>query len=208
VDIGYGSLPDRFTGLIFSNEFFDAIPVDLVVAREGRSYERRVTLVGGGFGWDDARPSAEPVTDRVIVRELQHYRLDWLTRLAGRLDRGLIVTVDYGYTHRELARFPEGTLMSYHRHTASDDVLAAPGERDITAHVDFTALIAHGETLGLRSDPLLSLASALLWAGEDDQFSSALAGDEREQLRYRQQLKSLLFGMGETFRVLVQRKGL
>ena len=89
---GYGSLPDRFTGLIFSNEFFDAIPVDLVVAREGRSYERRVTLVGGGFGWDDTRPSAEPVTDRVIVRELQHYRLDWLTRLAGRLDRGLIVT--------------------------------------------------------------------------------------------------------------------
>jgi SAM-dependent MidA family methyltransferase len=208
VDIDRGSLPDRFSGVIFSNEFFDAIPVDLIVASKGASYERRVGLMGSGFAWDDTRPSVERVPDGLAVKELQQYRLEWLTRLAGRLDRGLILTVDYGYTHRELVRFPEGTLMSYHRHVASAGVLADPGQRDITAHVDFTALIAHADTLGLRSDPLRSLASTLLGAGEDDKFASALAGDEQDQLRYRQQLKSLLFGMGETFRVLVQWKGL
>jgi SAM-dependent MidA family methyltransferase len=207
VDIG-DPLPDRFTGVAFSNEFFDAVPVDLIVARDGASYERRVGMIGSRFVWDDTRPSAEPVAAGLIVRELQHRRAEWLTDIASRIDRGVIITVDYGYTDREMVRFPEGTLMSYHRHVASADVLADPGQRDITAHVDFTALVTHGEELGLRSDPLRSLARVLLSAGEDDHFASALAGDEQDQLRFRQQLKSLLFGMGETFRVLVQRKGL
>jgi SAM-dependent MidA family methyltransferase len=208
VDIDHGTLPEHICGVVFSNEFFDAIPVDLAVAREGRVWERRVAVSRDMFTWDDSHPSTAALEREVIVRELQHHRLEWLTRLAERMERGLIVTVDYGYTRRELVRFPEGTLMSYRRHTASPDVLASPGEQDITAHADFTALMEHGERLGLRSEPLRSLASVLLDAGEDDRFSSALAGkDEREQVRHRQQLKSLLFGMGETFRVLVQRKG-
>jgi SAM-dependent MidA family methyltransferase len=209
VEIGCGALPDRFSGIVFSNEFFDAIPVDLVVARDGGTFERRVALGEHGFVWDDTRPATALAESGVMVRELQHCRTKWLTRLAERLERGMIVTVDYGYTRRELVRFPEGTLMSYRRHLASTDVLAAPGEQDITAHTDFTALMEHGQTLGLLADDLKSLATVLLSAGEEDQFSAALEGsDDAQRLRHRQQLKSLLFGMGETFRVLVQRKGL
>jgi SAM-dependent MidA family methyltransferase len=97
--------------------------------------------------------------------------------------------------------------MSYRSHTASPDVLARPGEQDITAHVDFSALTEHGRTLGLQAGELRSLASILLEAGEEDQFAAALeAGSEAEAMKLRQQLKTLLFGMGETFRVLVQRK--
>ena len=67
----------------------------------------------------------------------------------------------------------------------------------------------HGEALGLQSESLRTLASVLLEAGEEDHFTSALAAaNAAEELRLRQQLKSLLFGMGETFRVLIQRKGI
>jgi SAM-dependent MidA family methyltransferase len=88
-----------------------------------------------------------------------------------------------------------------------NDVLESPGERDITAHVDFTALQEHGERVGLETSSFVSLASMLLRAGEPDNFTCALeASSEREAARLRLQLKTLMFGMGETFRVLVQRR--
>jgi SAM-dependent MidA family methyltransferase len=120
-----------------------------------------------------------------------------------------VITIDYGYTKRELVRFPQGTLMSYRRHAALDDVLAEPGDRDITAHVDFSMLQEEGERAGLRTQSFESLASVLLRTGEPDAFASALAGEDAAQIAHRRlQLKSLLFGMGETFRVLVQTKGM
>jgi SAM-dependent MidA family methyltransferase len=114
-----------------------------------------------------------------------------------------VLTVDYGYTRPEAVRFPSGTLMGYRRHTAREDVLAEPGVRDITAHVNFTALQEHGARRGLRTETFETLAQTLLAAGEPDQFAAAL-GPESD-LRRRMQLKTLLFGMGETFRVLLQR---
>jgi SAM-dependent MidA family methyltransferase len=195
VDIAFGSLPDSFSGVVFSNEFFDAIPVDVFVGNE----ERRVSFDGNRFTW--TIPVDGP------VRESQGLRLEWLERIASRLQEGFIVTIDYGFTHRELPRFPEGTLMSYRRHQAIEDVLDCPGEQDITAHVDFTALREHGEKVGLETVRYEKLAMTLLRTGEADQFASALAaGTEDEAFRLRMQLKSLLFGMGETFQVLVQRK--
>ena len=207
VDIAHGSIPEQFTGAVFSNELFDALPVDLLIRRDGFTHERRVSVHGDRFVWDDSVRSEQEADERVTVRETQQHRLAMLTRIAERLRSGTIVTIDYGYTRRELVRFPEGTLMSYHRHTAIDDVLVRPGEQDITAHVDWTALEEHGTSLGLRTVRFESLASALLHAGEPDQFASALAApDEAAEKHHRLQLKSLLFGMGETFRVLVQSK--
>lgn len=210
VDVGYGEMPDRLCGVVFSNEFFDAIPVDLVVSNEGQAVcERRVGFSGGHFQWDDSTPlrTAAGFPHAIRVRELQDHRIRWMERIAERLERGFVLTIDYGYTHRELIRFPEGTLMSYHRHRATEDVLACPGERDITAHVDFTLLETRGRELGLETVRFESLGQMLLRAGEADSFASALeGGSEPERLRRRMQLKSLLFGMGETFRVLLQRR--
>jgi SAM-dependent MidA family methyltransferase len=129
--------------------------------------------------------------------------LAWMERIAAALVSGWILTIDYGFTRAESVRFPEGTLMSYRRHTAREDVLVDPGERDITAHVNFTALQAYGETCALRAVRFENLAQILLAAGEPDQFASALADGA---LSRRTQLKTLLFGMGETFRALLQRK--
>jgi SAM-dependent MidA family methyltransferase len=213
VDIGYGALPEGFSGVVFSNEFFDAVPVDVVVSRNGAILERRVGFEDGAFCWVDG-PSAESSIAAAagemedgMVREVQTQRLRWLDRIDARLQSGLIVTIDYGFTRRELIRFPHGTLMSYRRHQALEDVLAAPGERDITSHVAFTELEERGTKLGWETVSLEPLGRVLMSAGGRDEFAAALAGtNDEERLKHRLQLKSLLFGMGETFRVLVQRK--
>jgi len=210
-------LPPRIAGLIFANEFFDALPVDLAV-REGECFrERRVSWDGRRFIWIRGEPAPEagaryleefvlPVAEGAVV-EIGLAALDQFRRAAAALDAGFFLVIDYGYDRRELARFPAGTLLSYRRHQASDDVLSDPGERDITAHVNFTALKQCAAACGLRLLREESLAAFLLRAGEPDQFASVLDGaDERESLRRRLQLKTLLFGMGETFRVLLWEK--
>jgi SAM-dependent MidA family methyltransferase len=119
-----------------------------------------------------------------------------MDRIARALRTGYVLTVDYGYTRAEAVRFPNGTLMGYRRHTALEDVLQDPGLRDITAHVNFTALEERGALRGLRAESFSTLAQLLLSAGEADQFAAALGPDN--DLRRRMQLKTLLFGMGET----------
>jgi SAM-dependent MidA family methyltransferase len=98
--------------------------------------------------------------------------------------------------------------MSYRRHQALEDVLEEPGERDITAHVNFTALSGHAAEAGFEIVRFEPMAQLLLRAGEGDHFAGALeAAAEREAQRLRMQLKTLLYGMGESFRALLARKG-
>ncbi len=217
VDLDGGQLPRNFTGVVFSNEFFDALPVDLALYRGGAYIEQLVTIENGRFRWaPGGRPAAEterylreyfPPPEEERCYEANLSALSWIDRIAASLENGFVLTIDYGYTRAESVRFPEGTLMSYRSHTAREDVLEEPGERDLTAHVNFTALQDYGATRGLAAVRFETLARTLLDAGEADRFASALeAADARENLRRRMQLKTLLFGMGETFRVLVQRR--
>ena len=118
-----------------------------------------------------------------------------------------MLTIDYGFTRAESVRFPAGTLMGYRRHTAREDVLTDPGERDITAHVNFTAL---EETR--RAHAVSRPSASRRWRRRCSPPESAISSPPRwragaaDELRRRMQLKTLLFGMGETFRVLLQRK--
>jgi SAM-dependent MidA family methyltransferase len=217
VDIGRGALPERFSGIVFSNEFFDALPVDVLVRRGSGFHEMCVDWDGNRFVWLERGPAdeekqefarrycaAEEDGDLVEVCLADRH---WIERIASSLNSGFVVTVDYGYTKRESIRFPQGTLMSYHRHTAADDVLLDPGGRDITAHVNFTALQDAGTGAGLETARFETLARTLLDAGERDGFAAVLeSGTETASVERRLQLKTLLFGMGETFRTLVQRK--
>jgi SAM-dependent MidA family methyltransferase len=217
VDVDAGNLPEQFTGIVFSNEFFDALPVDAVIFREGEFHVQRVAFHEGAFFWvtgeavdeeahrylHDFYPAAEE--DRWYEVNLEALR--WMRRIAAALTKGYVLTIDYGFTRAESVRFPAGTLMGYRRHTAQDDVLTDPGARDITAHVNFSALEETGAACGLVKENFQTLARTLLDAGERDQFAEALGvSGTGEELRRRMQLKTLLFGMGETFRVLLQRK--
>jgi len=217
VDVGRGSLPEHFRGVVFANEFFDALPVDLVRREE---HGHRSVLVGwrdGEFRFvDGGAPDTEtseylaaylPQREDGTMIEVNLDALRWIDQIGRRMGRGWLMAIDYGYTARESVRFPQGTLMSYRRHRATEDVLRNPGEQDITAHVNFTALEQHAAKRGFRAVRFESMARTLLDAGEKDQFAEALAGsDERERMKRRLQLKTLLFGMGETFRTLLLQK--
>ena len=186
--------------------------------REGVFREQRVEIENGRFAWRAGGPIAPEVESYLRryfppAREGRWYEanleaLAWVERIGRALESGYVLTIDYGYTRAESIRFPAGTLMGYRRHTAREDVLEDPGERDITTHVNFTAIEERGAECGLGMERFETLAQLLLAAGEEDQFAAALGSGagEREALRRRMQLKTLLFGMGETFRVLIQRR--
>jgi SAM-dependent MidA family methyltransferase len=216
VEIG-GALPATLRGVVFSNEFFDALPVEAAEFAGGIFVERRVGLDGERLQWVRGGPAPAAVIDYLErhfpapeegnLYEAALDALEWMDRIAGALEAGFVFTIDYGFTRREAVRFPRGTLMSYRRHTAVEAVLENPGEQDITAHVPFTALEERGAALGLERVRFENLARTLLDVGEGDQFRSALAAPTpAEELALRLQLKTLVFGMGETFRVLIQRK--
>ncbi|MCU1236075.1 MAG: hypothetical protein JWP63_4042 [Candidatus Solibacter sp.] len=217
VDLESGKLPEHFTGVVFSNEFFDALPVDAVLFREGEFHVQRVAVHDDAFYWVTGETVGEemhrylhdyyPAPEEGRWYEVNLEALRWMRRIADSLTKGYVLTIDYGITRAESVRFPAGTLMGYRRHTAQDDVLTDPGARDITAHVNFTALEESGSACGLVKESFTTLAQTLLAAGERDQFAEALGvSGTGEELRRRMQLKTLLFGMGETFRVLLQRK--
>ncbi len=208
-----GSMPERFCGVVFANEFFDALPVHLVRRRDHGFREMLVDCAQERFAWVEGQASGEleeflhrygaPAEEGDLL-EVNLEALRWLERIAVALEHGYVLAIDYGYTAREIIRFPAGSLMSYRRHTAAADVLSEPGLRDLTAHVNFTALQEHGAARGLRTVRLESLAQLLLRAGEEDNFAAALeAAGEEQALRRRLQLKTLLVGMGETFRALL-----
>ena len=215
VEIGAGRLPQRFRGVVFANEFFDALPVFVAARRGGRFVERRVGGSESGFYWvdgDEARQELRAYLDKYArpgpegaVFEANLDALAWLERIAGSLEEGFLVAIDYGYTRKELDRFPAGTLMSYSRHLALEDVLAGPGRRDITAHVPFTALMEHGAGLGMETERLESLTMTLIGEGEAGQFARALAGRTEEERRKRTRQLQTLIAMGETFRTLILR---
>lgn len=198
--------------VIFANELFDALPVDVARRDEGAWREMRVGVREDRFEWVEgaalegewleyAREAelAMPEEESVWIELPVRYG-EMLEQMAAAAPDGKLLAIDYGYTARELLRFPRGTLMGYRGHRSIDDVLMTPGEQDITAHVAWTRLESEAGKRGWKRAKFESLASLLLRAGEADEFESALAG-ERE--KHAGQLKTLLFGMGESFQAML-----
>jgi SAM-dependent MidA family methyltransferase len=131
-----------------------------------------------------------------------------MSKLAATLQRGAIIAIDYGYTRKEqLAGRHRGTLMTYRQHSATSNPYTAPGEQDITAHVNFTALSAAAEQNGLQVQPLLTQSQFLMGIGEANQFADAFENCRlpQEHAKVALQLKHLVTpaGMGESFHVLL-----
>ena len=137
VDIDSGAMPENFVGVVFSNEFFDALPADAAVYRDGAFHEQRVALEDGTFAWHTGEvvgDTAEHYLRRYYLPpqegnwyEVNLEALAWLERMAKTLTKGYVFSIDYGFTRAESVRFPAGTLMGYRRHTAREDVLAEAG---------------------------------------------------------------------------------
>ena len=218
IESGRGELPADIRGLVFANEFLDALPVHLVRKKAGRFYEVSVGGHEDEFRYIDGS-QADGVLAEYLAKHGRHVpegslieaHLDavhWLERLSAAVTKGFVMFIDYGFTERERIRFPQGTLMSYWRHQADEDVLRDPGQRDITSHVPFTMIMDEAKTFGFVVERFETLAQLLLDAGEGDHFAAVLESqNELEAMRRRGQLKTLLYGMGETFRVLVLSRG-
>jgi SAM-dependent MidA family methyltransferase len=208
-DWGTPSLPDTWHGLVFANEFFDALPVHLLVKRGDEWRELRVGLEREGLGFTEAAPETTALTDYALLYggaipdggrlEMCPGVADWCETISSLLVSGCLLVIDYGYHTRELLRFPEGTLMSYRKHHAEGTLLSEPGARDITAHVHFNWLSKCAEAVGLRLVESSTLANWALSLWTEDELQDRWNGADS---RWRLQWKHLIFGLGETFRVL------
>jgi SAM-dependent MidA family methyltransferase len=199
--------------LVFANEFFDALPVE-IVSEQGTL---RVSTRENRFTETWAPPSTDEIDflDRYSVNPEPGERIEipllahqYMSSLAESIPTGMIIAIDYGYTRREqLAGRHRGTLMAYRQHSASPNPYQAPGEQDLTAHANFTALAAAAEGRGMQTQPLLTQSQFLMGIGEPNQFADVFEECRLPQERAKAalQLKHLVTpaGMGETFQVMV-----
>ncbi|MGA9901842.1 MAG: SAM-dependent methyltransferase [Terriglobales bacterium] len=199
--------------IVFVNEFFDALPVE-ILSTQGKLYialeNNRLREV-----WLPAFAEELEFLDRYGVHPEGGERIEvpllaqnWIREVARSIERGLLVLIDYGYTRaQQLAGRCRGTLMAYRHHSASPDPYQAPGEQDLTVHVNFTALAAACEEVGARCETLLTQSQFLLGIGEGNQFADAFEDCRvpQERAKVALQLKHLVtpVGMGETFQVLI-----
>jgi len=212
------------TGCFFSNELVDAFPVSVVIRTGGRLKEIYVAAEG-----DDLREKPGPISDSAIAAYVARYanqieeghRVEvnrqaqaWMHAVAAKLTNGFVLTIDYGDKANRLFTpdRPRGTLLAYHGHTAAEDFYTAPGETDLTAHVNFSALIDAGRAEGLEFAGLTTQEKFLLALGEANQFADVYDSGqtEMEMLQARLSLKRLISpeGMGNIFKVLVQQRGI
>jgi len=208
--------------IYYSNELPDAFPVGCFHYHKGIFFERGVGLKDDAFCWLDAAepmPQTPEIASELVAAWPDDYISEWNPSLTGwqqQLARiiisGFVFTVDYGYSQQEYYRQAriEGSLLAHIGQTASEDVLSEPGGRDITAHVDFTALVRAGRYAGL--EPLLWMSQGG-WLGQSPSVQSLIqslaAQNDKVSMHLMAHLKRMLmpFGMGEVFKLLVQSKG-
>ena len=154
---------NNVVGCILSNELIDNFPVHRFAIQGGRPKEVFVTLSEGNFTEVLDEPSSASIEERIASLGLslpEGYRgevnlalADWTGEIARALDRGFVLTIDYGEEAGDLysSENSEGTLVCYKRHVAGNDPYKNIGQQDITCHVDFTALMRLGEQHGLAN---------------------------------------------------------
>ncbi len=215
----------KFNGIIFSNELLDAFPVKRFQWDQPQEkwFEMGVGFSNGTFEWQrlvevniaEIREGAGlELPDEVLSAVPDRFKLDfspcareWWAEAAASLESGALVTIDYGLTTEELIlpHRKAGTLRAYSRHGVTDDVLANPGDQDLTAHVNFSGLRTAGETadlqtefFGTQAQFLTGIASKIFADREHPQWSA-------QKTRQFQTL-SHPEHLGERFRVMVQRR--
>ncbi len=223
------------TGCFFSNELVDAFPVSVVTRAGGHLKEIYVTVEG-----ETLCEKLGPISDAMIAAAVARYAnqleeghrvevnrraVQWIHSVAEKLVRGFVITIDYGDVAERLftPNRPRGTLMAYRGHMASEDFFNAPGEQDLTAQVNFSALMDAGKEAGLEVTGFMTQEQFLMALGEGNEFADLYdpGQTEAEKLQARLQLKRLIFpgelgepvepegpgGMGNIFKFLIQQRG-
>jgi SAM-dependent MidA family methyltransferase len=206
-------------GIFLSNELVDAFPVHLIHRSADAWMERCVEVDDeGSLSWTDVSIQDEKLGEAIrglplpeiegYVTEINLTARDWMQEVAKVFERGYVLTIDYGFpASLYYAPFRSGgTLTTYQDHRRDDDVLHSPGKRDITAHVDFTALVRAGESGGLTTLGLIDQQRFLMGVAQ-----SELSGAEKYENGIPSQLRAWNTlthpeHLGSRFQVLAQAK--
>jgi len=220
-------LPERFDGLVLANELLDAVPVHLVRwgadDAPGQVFERGVVCDSSAFAWQDrpaqgrllqqARGISEEFAPPVgYVSEIGLAAPDWTASWGRILGRGALLLIDYGFPRHEFyhPQRSTGTLMCHYRHRAHGEPFFLPGLQDITAHVDFTAIIESGHAAGLDLLGYTTQGVFLLNSGITDILARTPIEDSARYLAQSQAVQKLISPaeMGELFKVMALGKGI
>ncbi len=218
------AMPGDFRGVVLGNEVLDAMPVRTFEWDGAQLLEVGVAVVDGRLGW--AGRAADAGLERLIEQlgvdratwhlpyrsELCQQQSAWLSTVAGAMQAGAILLLDYGFPAAEYYH-PQrvgGTLMSHYRHRSLTDPFVWPGLQDITAHVDFSRLLAAGEAAGLQPLGYTSQARFLLNCGLLDELAALPRDEQRLWFSQAQAVQRLVSEaeMGELFKALAFGKGL
>lgn len=212
-------LPEQFTGVVIANEVLDAMPVRRFRRVDGGIAELYVTTAGEGVELVNGPPQDEQLAARVASLDLPiGYESEvnfaaeaWVSTLCERLDRGLLLLIDYGYAQAEYYH-PQrhtGTLRCHYRQRAHADALLWPGLQDITAHVDFSAVAQAACEAGASLAGFANQAQFLINCGLP-QLLEAIDPADPAYMDLALQARQLLLpqAMGEAFKVLALTRGL
>ena len=212
-------LPQQFCGLMLGNEVLDAMPVRLIGMDNGQAFERGVAVENHQLIWQE-RPSDEhlpmPAEWRDALRdsgarylsETHTQQTAFIESLAQHLHIGVIVMIDYGFPSHEYYH-PErnrGTMMCHIQHVAHDEALYYPGVQDLTAHVNFSALVP-AENAAYQAIGYTSQANFLINNGILDQLAQIEPEQQRVHANRVQRLLSEA-EMGELFKAMAWSKGI
>ena len=218
-------MPETFSGVVLANEVLDAMPVELVIRKDGRWQRQMVTVENGAFAFIQqplpqelalqlARqiPDAEHLPDGYVT-EIHPVAEGFMASLAGMMKggRGAAFLFDYGFPAHEyyLDQRMGGTLMCHYRHHSHPDPFYLPGLQDITAHVDFTAMALASQEAGLPVLAYMDQARFLLGCGIGELLLETSPDDAIRFLPQSKAVQKLVSPaeMGELFKVLVVGQG-
>jgi SAM-dependent MidA family methyltransferase len=198
--------PDAIEGVVVGNEVLDAMPVQLLQRTQGVWHERGVVSAGEGFAWQDRltdlRPPVDIEGEHDYLTEIHPQAEAFIASLAERLlagKGGVAFFLDYGFPEGEYFH-PQrhmGTVMCHQLHLADDNPLVAVGQKDITAHVNFTGVALAAQNAGLQVLGYASQAWFLLNLGLAERMAEASLAERSQAQRLVNEHE-----MGELFKVI------
>lgn len=218
-------LPPITAGIFFSNELLDAFPVHRLIQTEDGLAELYVAVdVNDKFVWSNG-----PVSTPALLEFCREYSIEledgqiidislaidnWVGSVAAKLESGYLIIVDYGaesYDLYDVSLRPQGTLRAFSRHDFIDDVLAQPGDYDITSSVNWSQVQRAGARFGFTTVEYTQQDQFLLKAGLLDQLMREMSRltSEADKLSLTAGARDMILpgGMGSSFQVLVQKRG-
>ena len=213
-------IPKEYEGIIFCNEFLDALPVELIKKDSGMYYQKGIGIENDLLVWkekpiDDISNYEEIDLKNLpddYVAEYPLYIKNWLKKISQSLNKGIVFIIDYGFNQREYfhEQRSQGTLMCHFKHYAHDNPLIQVGIQDITTHVNFSYVAREASKLGLNITGFISQANFLINCGILNLLETINLENRALYMKSVSEVQKLLSPseMGDLFKVMTLEKNI